>query len=78
MSLCLDFRINYFSGPFVSVHISLRHFSRRASRQALQVKHTLRARSPLDHGRGDVPHQLYWHEGGYIKILYERVTCFEI
>jgi hypothetical protein len=22
------------------------------------------------HGRGDVPHQLYWHEG--------RVTCFEI
>ncbi len=30
------------------------------------------------HGSGDVPHQLYWHEGGYIKILYERVTCFEI
>ena len=33
---------------------------------------------PWDHGRGDVPHQLYWHEGGYIKILSERVTCFEI
>ena len=35
MSLCLDFRINYFSGPFASVHISLRHFSWQASRQAL-------------------------------------------
>jgi hypothetical protein len=37
MSLCLDIRINYFSGPLASalVHRSLRHFSRRASRQAL-------------------------------------------
>ena len=33
---------------------------------------------PLDHGRGNVPPQLYWHEGGYIKKLSERVKCFEI
>ena len=33
--LCLDYGINYFSGLFASIHISLMHFSRRASRQAL-------------------------------------------
>jgi hypothetical protein len=34
MLLCLAYRINYFSGPFASIHLSLTHFSRRARRQA--------------------------------------------
>ncbi len=32
---CLDYTINYFSEPFASIHKSLLHFSRQASRQAL-------------------------------------------
>jgi hypothetical protein len=38
----LDYRINYFSGPFASIHISSMHFSRRKNRQALH-------RSPRRH-----------------------------
>ena len=34
MLLCLAYRINYFSGPFASIHLSLTHFSRRARWQA--------------------------------------------